>query len=67
MICFSLKVQLVTSTSSKESKGLNYLWLCAEGAEERVLLVWTAPDEFCLVVPFVSDAQIQLCVMCLHF
>lgn len=61
MICFSLKIQLVTSTSSKESKGLNYLWLCAEGAEERVL-VRTAPDELCLVVAFVSDAPIELCV-----
>lgn len=38
MICFSLKIQLVTSTSTRERKGLNYLWLQAEEAEERVLL-----------------------------
>lgn len=52
MICFSLKIQLVISTSARESKGLNYLWLHAEEAGERVSppvpmpLLWTLWTSF---------------------
>lgn len=70
MICFSLKIQLVTSTSTRESKGLNYLWLQAEEAEERVLLhlcPWSGQFRTSFASRWLLLLMLELCsVLCIH-
>ena len=70
MICFSLKIQLVTSTSARESKGLNYLWLHAEEAEERVLLhlcPWSGQLRMSFASRWLLLLMLASCsVLCIH-
>ena len=69
-LLLSLKIQLVTSTSARESKGLNYLRLQAEDAEERVLLrlcPWSGQLRTSFASRWLLLLMIESCSMlCIH-